>query len=158
MHFTPILLSLATAASAIDIRFFTGSKCNGGAELQCGGIGANTCCQIGYKVSSIGFFAIPTNWNVVTRSYVNGNACRGSDKANEFRNNGAATVCHGTQGLFAGNYRGGGYSFVSKRRAIDASDEEACVKPNLLVLEDGQKYKIDGLDDDVTEQMVYCPT
>jgi hypothetical protein len=160
MHFSPLILPLATVASAIDIRFFSGMKCNVGAFRACGNINPESCCHIDHKANSVGFFAVPVNWHLVTRSYVDkkGTLCFGDDKANEFNSNGATTVCHGTSGIFPGNYRGAGYSFIDKRRATDTSDKQACVKPNLLVLEDGKKYKIDELDNDLTEHMVCCPT
>ena len=156
MRFSSIILGLAAVASAVDIRFFSGSKCGGGALVQCGNQPPNKCCQNSYKVNSVGVYAIPSNWKLVTRSYRNGNSCASGDKVHEFNSNGATWVCHGTQGIFNGDYRGAGYSFLNKRRATDTSDDQECAKPDTLFLEDGQKYNIAGLGDAETEEMVSC--
>jgi hypothetical protein len=160
MQFPHLILPLAAVASAIDVRFSTAMHCGGGARLVCHNINPQQCCRIQVDANSVSFIAIATNWHLLTRAYreKQGTFCNSEDIMNSFTSNGATTVCHGTGGIFPGNYRGANYGFIDKRRATDTSDKKACVKPDLLVLADGQEYEIADLDDDVTAHMVCCPT
>jgi hypothetical protein len=152
MHYSSIILGLAAAAAAIDIRHYDNeSHCNGGVWMQCTNIAANTCCSgsNAHRTASIGFSAIPSNWKVVTRSYDHVSlTCSGDRLLHEFNSNGATSTCHGAPNAGA-TYGGGGYSFINGKRGAAAS----CVKPDTLV-KDGQKYAISDLDEDTLAQLV----
>jgi hypothetical protein len=76
MQLTALVLAFAAAASALDIRYYNDTNCGGGAAFYCTGINPNTCCTSeAVHHPSVGFAAIPTNWKITTRGYING-GCR----------------------------------------------------------------------------------
>jgi hypothetical protein len=148
-----ITLTLAAAASAIDIEWFGQENCRNGYGLMCRDVNPNACCngQRSGGWAAVQFANIPADWNVVTDAYSD-DYC--ASLVNEFRSNGNRFVCHGDNK----HYRSAGYHFFSKKRGtyIDmraASDEE-CVKPNELFLADGTTYAISGLADDQVAELV----
>jgi hypothetical protein len=75
MLYSTIILTLATAASAVDIRFFSEAHCKNAIGTSCVGAGVNQCCS-GRQTkgwNAVSFAAIPPNWDLLTRSYTGKN-------------------------------------------------------------------------------------
>ncbi|KAM7184090.1 hypothetical protein V8F33_013193, partial [Rhypophila sp. PSN 637] len=102
---------------------------------------------------SVGFYGIPTSWTLSVRGHSGGN-CRNTREVQRVANTNFRCL---TNGWFSG----GGYGFASKKRgaAVDALSElsarfpagsqEGCTsyaKPDLLLLADGGKYDIAGVE------------
>ncbi|KAK1999417.1 hypothetical protein LX36DRAFT_655553 [Colletotrichum falcatum] len=161
MYFSSALLvTLAATASAIDIRAYTGSGCDGG-WVGCAGINPNVCCVFSNSASSgrssISINAIPTNWRI--RGEANtGGGC--TYLANQQDSNGNTDICMTYSSR--GDRTGGSYWFLSRKRAEDESCPaeqpsggkcEAGVKPNTLGLADGTQYNIEGLADEKVQEL-----
>jgi hypothetical protein len=73
MQITALVLALAAAASAIDIRYYNDNNCGGNAAFWCTNAGPNVCCSSeAVHYPSAGFAAIPGDWKITTRGYING--------------------------------------------------------------------------------------
>jgi hypothetical protein len=101
---------------------------------------------------------MPSDWKLVTRSYKGNDRCQILVYA--LNANGAKDMCHGMGDAPFRQYHGGGYSFINtKRDMTDTCDGlgGACsksVKPDTLYLQDGQKYAITHIGEDVLDQLV----
>lgn len=96
---------------------------------------------------SVYFDFIPNSWNLQTRGH-RGNGCGNSFSAVNAR--GAVGICHGD-----GGYTGGGYSFLrSKKRAEEENAGKDCKPADTLYLEDGRKFSISGLKEEVLLNLV----
>ncbi|KAH9438250.1 hypothetical protein MCOR02_001888 [Pyricularia oryzae] len=155
MRFSSIVLGLAAAVSAIDIRGHDQDICRGG-YVACVNIDPNVCCAFDGK-ASIWVAAIPPAWRIRARS-MTGGGC--SYLATEGDNNGTQDIClaYTSRGLRTGAR----YWFLNLKRAEDetcpaAQPEggkcEASVKPNVLGLADGTEYNIEGLSDEKVAEM-----
>jgi hypothetical protein len=157
MLYSTIMLALATAASAIDIRFFGEAHCKNGVGLACNGMQPGGCCggqrQDGWAALSVG--AIPSNWDIYSRAYT-GEGCNNRDLLNQFRNEGRTDVCHGDNR----HYKSGLYRFAGKKmiRGMEMADRdvapEECEKPNTLYFADDSSYTISDLTDTQVEELV----
>jgi len=137
MQYLPALLTLAAAASAIDIRLHTDLHCNTvGVWAYCTNWGPNSCCGVDDAAYlSVAFVAIPTNWNVETRAYTGG-FCKNQRIVDSPEH--ANTVClHDQDGV--ARMTGGGYGFTNRKSTLGASSPDEC-RPDGLVLEDGTNY------------------
>ncbi|GKT44497.1 uncharacterized protein ColSpa_04678 [Colletotrichum spaethianum] len=140
MYFSALLLTLAATASAIDVRAYTSSGCDGG-WVGCANINPN----------------IPSSWRI--RGEANtGGGC--SFLANQQDSNGNTDICMSYSSR--GDRTGGSYWFVGRKRADDESCPaeqpgsgkcEASVKPDTLGLADGTKYSIIGLTDEKVQEL-----
>ncbi|KAF2742257.1 hypothetical protein M011DRAFT_391774, partial [Sporormia fimetaria CBS 119925] len=136
---------LAAAVSAIDISGHSESHC-GGRRVTWTNVGPDTCYgwPSGAIAYAFSFGAIPTNWRIQTRIYKEGGCRREAWVA---YSNGRDYVCMGS-GVNDQLYTGAGYGFNARKRSEGtASESEDCVKPDLLLMEDGQTYTLSGLDD-----------
>jgi hypothetical protein len=160
MLYSTIVLTLATAATAIDIRFFGESHCRNGIGYSCRNMNANSCCggQRSNGWAAMSFAAIPTNWDVYTRAYT-GENCYDGNLKNQFRSEGRSDLCHGDNL----HYESGKYYFASKKAirgmTIEERDEpQECVKPDTLYFPDDSTYAISSLTDAQVEELVcYSP-
>ncbi|WYZ44798.1 hypothetical protein EsH8_VIII_000114 [Colletotrichum jinshuiense] len=148
MRLAQILLGLAATVFAVDMRFFLDYNC-AGSFLLCANLNPNVCCATSQSriFHSVRFTAIPTNSNIECRAYASEN-CFG--RGDPIKSNGRTDVC-----LPSGNYSSGNFGIAFAKReeiATDGSGEE-CQKANLLVLEDGTKYNIATLDEDLLTGM-----
>jgi hypothetical protein len=77
MQLRIIVLLFAAVAHAIDITLFRGMGCGGGEGLVCTGMNPDQCCtsEYGESYRSIGFFAIPHEWEVWIEGY-RGGSCQ----------------------------------------------------------------------------------
>ncbi|KAK1961025.1 hypothetical protein LY78DRAFT_706793 [Colletotrichum sublineola] len=150
MYFSGLLLTLAATASAIDIRAYTGTGCNGG-WVGCANINPNVCCVYSNSASS-GRLSISVN------AASTGGGC--SFVANEQDSNGNTDICMTFSSR--GDRTGGTYWFVGRKRADDEScpaeqpDGGKCefgVKPDTLGLADGTEYSIAGLTDEKVQEL-----
>ncbi|KAF2205375.1 hypothetical protein GQ43DRAFT_468240 [Delitschia confertaspora ATCC 74209] len=157
MQFETILLGLAASVSAIDIRLRAGSGCTGAYQV-CTGINPDTCCGLSSaRFASVGYVAIPTNWRIQGRAYSNG-GCTTLVGLQTIQ--GTTNACINEPSGFA-TLSGGGYNFVSKRRAAvpieQCAAEKSCLsvaKPDTLVLEDETKYSIVDMAEPLLETLV----
>ncbi|KAM0237870.1 hypothetical protein ACHAP5_008878 [Fusarium lateritium] len=160
MYFSALLLTLAATASAVDVRAYSNTGCNGG-WVGCGGINPGVCCVFSNSASSgrlsVSVNAIPSSWRI--RGEANtGGGC--TYLANQQDSNGNTDICMTYSSR--GDRTGGSYTFVGRKRADDQSCPaeqpgggkcEASVKPNTLGLADGTKYDITGLTDEKVEEL-----
>lgn len=182
MYFSAILLTLAATASAVDVRAYSDTGCNGG-WVGCANINPGVCCVFSNSASSgrlsvsvnavraTSFFhlaygpietnksqQIPSSWRI--RGEANtGGGC--TYLANQQDSNGNTDICMTYSSR--GDRTGGSYSFVGRKRAADNSCPaeqpdggkcEAGVKPDLLGLSDGTVYNIADLSDEKVEELV----
>ncbi|KAL2876851.1 hypothetical protein SGCOL_007874 [Colletotrichum sp. CLE4] len=135
MYATQIFLGLIATVSAIDVY--------------------DDCCvrASGDVFRSIGFRAIPTNWNIVGRAHSGGD-CKNLKYVTQ--SNGAENICCG-----GSNYSGGNYGFVSKKRSEGTcAAAEGCAsvtRGDLMVFENGPKFNMTGLDDALYTELVNTP-
>ncbi|KAK1625125.1 hypothetical protein BDP81DRAFT_409454 [Colletotrichum phormii] len=142
MYATHILLSLIATVSAIDVYGYrSNEKCSGNDYIVCRNVNPEVCCTraSGDVFKSIGFRAIPTNWNIyVTQS------------------NGAENICCG-----GSNYSGGNYGFVTKKRSdgtcAAAGGCASVARGDLTVFENGPEFDMTGLDDALYTELVSTP-
>ncbi|KAI8296446.1 hypothetical protein K4K56_003652 [Colletotrichum sp. SAR 10_98] len=138
----------AASVSAINIHLHVGGG-RGGNTVVCTNINPNTCCGLsgGDSFPTAGFRGIPTNWNL---------ECMGhsGDNCNNLRE-----VQPARDTNFVCLYSGGGYGFAARKRAEDSSSSTGgCanqVKPDTLLLEDGGKYDIAGLEGAPLTELVH---
>ncbi|KAF2035423.1 hypothetical protein EK21DRAFT_84492 [Setomelanomma holmii] len=144
MHTMTKLISLLALAFtvpnilAIDIRMHTSSACGGNA-LLCSAINPGVCCSTDQGSWSIGFYGIPTNWNIHGSVYID-SSCAESPFS-DGNNNGNSFMCFDAP---AAVYHSAKYVFNGRRRGVV---EEGCKKPDMFVLESGVRYVITGLTD-----------
>lgn len=160
MHYlAPILalLFLTAFASAIDIHDFPDeSHCNGDYALY-RDAQPDGCYHWGGDLSSsYGFFAIPKNWRISTRSH-NGGSCHNLVMVKN--SNGRDVVCHGAKKPYYG-YTGAGYSFINDKRGepvAAANGTKECRGPDALVYRGGPTYELNGVDEATVQTMVSVP-
>ncbi|KAF2788439.1 hypothetical protein K505DRAFT_255545 [Melanomma pulvis-pyrius CBS 109.77] len=152
MQYFKIILALAAAASAIDIRFHNGGDCNGG-WIGCASIGPDNCCTSeAVHHPSVGFYAIPKNWKIGTRGFTNGGCSTLRASGDVF---GVDTSCLRA----GGNIFTGATYYFRNRKVAEATCEtgQTCKspqKPDLLGLEDGQKYQIADMEDHLLDVLI----
>ncbi|KAF1975101.1 hypothetical protein BU23DRAFT_459955, partial [Bimuria novae-zelandiae CBS 107.79] len=148
IQYLSVLLSLVAVTTAIDIRLISNSNCNGGVLVSCCNMNPNKCCGVNNAAfRSVQYTAIPTNWNVQTRSYEGGNCniLRGLLGPQH-----SGTVCMNEADCVA-RLTGGSYNFSNKKRG--AFNAEDC-RPDLLGLADGTTYVVKDLDTDLFDELV----
>ncbi|KDN61208.1 hypothetical protein CSUB01_12307 [Colletotrichum sublineola] len=134
MYFSGLLLTLAATASAIDIRAYTGTGCNGG-WVGCANINPNASTGGGCSF-------------VANEQDSNGN----TDICMTFSSRGDRT---GGTYWFVGRKRADDESCPAEQP--DGGKCESGVKPDTLGLADGTEYSIAGLTDEkVQELMLTC--
>ncbi|KAF2678434.1 hypothetical protein K458DRAFT_463605 [Lentithecium fluviatile CBS 122367] len=158
MHYLSLILGLTAAASAIDVRIHFKADCTG-ASYECLGLQPNICCYAESGVyPTIGFYGVPPSWNIETRGYSRSgdNRC-GNQRALE-NLSGGNFKC-----LRQGSFTGAGYGFRGKKRDVGGCDAEGeaegqtCTssrKADVLVLEDGVKYSLQGMEDKMIGELV----
>ncbi|GKT49281.1 uncharacterized protein ColSpa_09462 [Colletotrichum spaethianum] len=157
MKFLQALLSLAGAASALDIYFHTGPNCND-ASVICSGINPGVCCRAGgITYRSVAYRGIVPSWRIRCRSY-QGNGCE--IQRADSTVNGVNYQCHSFQNNY--NYNGARYDFVNRKRAEDtcAAEDGTCEstqQADTLVLEDGTHLRITELEEDPLEELQTAP-
>ncbi|KAM7200865.1 hypothetical protein V8F20_005107 [Naviculisporaceae sp. PSN 640] len=163
----PVLFGLVASVSAIDAYYHVGENCDG-PSVVCSNLNPGVCCTDGRtRADSIGYRGIPTNWVIAAKSY-GGSACDSSPAAREVSQN-TNFLCLRTR--FGNTVGATRYDFGanSKRRDDFSVSDNACLpgggdaeteactssqKPDQLVLEDGTKFDIAGLEDNVVDQMI----
>ena len=169
-----LIVSLAAAVSAIDIRLWVSSRAcqDSGAAAVCTGWNPNvkhpspspssspfkstnppthqTCCGVpSGSFPSVGFYAVPRNWYLEYRGHEGGD-CRNTKTIE-------ANLDLTFKCLTNGAYTGAGYGFRSKRR--DTGTDMGCVgeeekecngyqRPDLFETADGKKLSLVGLTDE----------
>ncbi|KAF1846860.1 uncharacterized protein K460DRAFT_392349 [Cucurbitaria berberidis CBS 394.84] len=156
MQYLSIVLGLAAAASAIDVRIHAGSNCDRGA-YECLNLTPNRCCYVESGLyGSIGFYGVPTNWNIECRGHSRSgdNRC-GVQKVTENLSGGTFKCLRG------GGFTGAGYGFRGKKRSSEVCDAETsgqtCTefqKADVIVLEDGKKYLLSGMEESLLDELV----
>lgn len=158
MLYSTIILTLAAAASAIDIRFFSEAHCRNSIGYSCTNVGPNSCCngQRSNGWAALSVSSIPTNWDVLTRAYT-AEGCADKDLLNQFRSESRSELCHGdNRGYKSGNYRFAGKKIRGISDARDVVSED-CVEPDTLYFADDSSYNISGLTGAQVDELV-CST
>ncbi|KAI4664803.1 uncharacterized protein J4E79_003101 [Alternaria viburni] len=146
-HFNTVL-ALAAAVSAVDIKSHGESHCKGVTHTYVNA-NPNKCYGLGGTSWAWSFNAIPTNWNLETRTHKDG-YCK--TLVHAWNSNGASTVCHGAA-VNNLKYTGAGYSFANKKRSEDTvfNSEDCIWKPDLLTLKDGTTYMLTDVEDETVK-------
>ncbi|CAG7558781.1 unnamed protein product [Fusarium equiseti] len=159
MHFSGLLLALATTASAVDLRAWTGSSCDG-AFLACVGLNPDVCCVFSESAGSgrlsVSVNAIPSSWRIRTQANTGG-GCR--YMANEQESEGRTDLCMAYNSR--GERTGAKYWFLGRKRSEDRSCPAeqadgkctATAEPNVLGLVDGTMYDIAGLSEEKVQEL-----
>ncbi|KAH8595483.1 hypothetical protein B0O99DRAFT_511918 [Bisporella sp. PMI_857] len=139
MHYLSIILGFATAVSALDVYLHsTTTDCSGPTSLVCTNLNPNVCCGLNSgTVPSIGFRGILYDWYIECRGYEGGRCNVLKTIETAYHTN---FVC-----LKNSPYTGAGYGFRGKKRGAAAVAEE-CTPPDLLILENGEKYSLVGME------------
>ncbi|RGP68821.1 hypothetical protein FSPOR_5027 [Fusarium sporotrichioides] len=160
MYFSTLLLTLAATASAVDIRAYLDTGCNG-AWIGCAGLNPSVCCVFSDSPNSgrlsVSVNAIPSSWRIRGEAYTGGGC---SSRVSDLDSNGNTDICmtYSTRG----DRTGGKYFFVGRKRADDESCPaeqsgggkcEAGVEPNVLGLADGTVYSIADLTDEKVQEL-----
>lgn len=149
------LTGLAATVAAVDIRIFHNERDCRGPIFSCPNIQPNTCCADGSALS-IGFAAIPGDWNLDCRTYNGGDRCGGRESVQ--RSNGRNFVCVNLDSF--DSMTGAGYGFAGKKArreggaVEDGTGNGRCVRPSQLELEDGTQYRLDTLTDEQFTELV----
>jgi hypothetical protein len=148
-HFN--ILALTAAVSTIDIRGHSESHC-GGNTVTWTNANPDTCYATGGVSWAYSFAAIPTNWKLQTRIYVNGGCNTQSWTANS---SGRDYVCMGAP-VNNVQYTGAGYGFNGSKKRSESigPDSQECGKPDSLTMKDGPTYALSGIDDATLKIMV----
>lgn len=165
-HYAPVLLGLVASVSAIDAYYHVGTNCDGPAVV-CSNLNPGVCCTDGRtRANTIGYRGIPTDWVIAAKAY-GGSDCSGSPQGREVSQN-TNFIC--LRARFGGTLGATRYDFGanSKRRDDFRPSDNACLpdgpdanseactssqKPDQLILENGTKFDIGGLEDDVVDQL-----
>ncbi|KAJ4253925.1 hypothetical protein NW762_010323 [Fusarium torreyae] len=127
-----------------DLYLHTNNDC-GGSSLVCSKFPPNTCCGTSTNNSPYQSVALRgsniQNLKLQLRGYDGGN-CKTLKTISG--NNGNPWICNRSNGF---RYTGCGYNPVSRKRAASELNTE-CQRPDALVLPDGTKYDLTGLNDD----------
>lgn len=163
MHFLNILNVFVSTASAIEIWFHLNQRYCWGHAIVCRKASPNVtasytidthslilfiqrCCyDSGGNSRSLSFEKIPSTWNLHVRGYYGGKC---SKLQVQGISNHDTRVC-----LSSSTYTGGQYSFVNGKREI-AEAKEDCTPPDVLVLEDGTEYTLNGLNNTQVDKLV----
>ncbi|KAF7531060.1 hypothetical protein G7054_g9229 [Neopestalotiopsis clavispora] len=155
MQISHILVGLVATVSAVDIYGYrSNEKCAGGDYIVATGVNPDSCSvsASGNVYRSISIRAIPTNWNIIGRAFTGG-GCKNLKFAAQ--SSGRTDICLGGD-----NYSGGNYGFATKKRSVAAGETCAatggCVakRGDLMVFENGPKYNMTSLDDDLYNELV----
>lgn len=146
------ILAITAVISAIDIRCHVKEHCRC-SVLSWVNAAPDKCYASGSVCWAMQFVAIPKNWRLSTRSHKN-DGCK--DIVHVFNSNGRDSVCHDAPEKRVA-YTGASYSFINKKRSKDvvAFDDQDCVKPDFLTIENGPTYTLAGLDDETVKIMVH---
>ncbi|EYB29736.1 hypothetical protein FG05_30214 [Fusarium graminearum] len=159
MHISGLLLAFAATASAVDLRAWTGSSCDG-AFLACVGLNPNVCCVFSNSAGSgrlsVSVNAIPNAWRIRTQANTGGGC---TYMANEQESNGRTDLCMAYNSR--GDRTGAKYWFLGRKRAAAKSCPaeqadgkcEATAEPNALGLVDGTMYNIAGLSEEKVQEL-----
>jgi hypothetical protein len=160
MHYSKFILSLDAAASAVDVRFYDNQQCGGNFWLQCTGIAFDTCCfgSLAHIGGAASVAWIPSDWRLLTRSYLGPECCKRENLLHEFPSNGATFIYHGAN-KEGKRYTGADYSFSQKTRgeAGTCDPGETCAKDqnsDTSFLQDRKKYAVSDIDEDSFERLV----
>lgn len=162
MQYSTILLALATAASALDIRLFGNNQC-GGAYSACVNMNPTTCCSHhnSARHPGIAFAAIPTNWNLQLRGWTNGGCGALAVSANTVGN--PHYCLKDPSPVLNTAFSGGGYKFNSRKRADPSTEQcdinaasacESVTAPSIFVLEDETTYAIADMPEPLLNELV----
>ncbi len=176
MQLLTIILGLTASVSAIDVGLRSRNACgSSGGGFLCTNLNPNVnilsfhelgtplnhtiynvppqlCCGIpSGSVTSIIFYAVPTNWYLELRGHEGGDCARLKTVDTLY---GRTEKC-----LNSGPYTGAGYSFRSNKREVQegacSSTPETCTPtmPDVLFLGDGQRYNIVDMDYGLVEEL-----
>ncbi|KAH6625726.1 hypothetical protein C7974DRAFT_377197 [Boeremia exigua] len=143
-----LVIALAASVSAIHIRLHAAADCTG-AYLECDNVDPIVCCTDSSDWwLAARFFAIPRGWTLRTEVFT-GRDCGKLLESWTATNN--RDKCMGGMATQGSAVQAGLYHFASVKGAVDEQSpaETGCTpqKPNVLALEDGQRYNISGMND-----------
>lgn len=167
---TLLLLSLVAFASAIDVLLHVGRHCTGIAHVY-ERTGGNACiATFSPNFGSVKFTWIPRDWNIQGRIYRLKGCDSGSQYGGDRQSNGRTELCANPAAnsdkivRSASWYRHPDQKVRRGEADIEVGEmevkrEEECVRPSFLQLEDGTRFSVVGMADDILDLMVsYIPS
>jgi hypothetical protein len=147
LHPLSLILSLASSATAISIRF--GGQCYNPTTVGCEDLNPGICCFVSPNRLSATLVAVPNEWNVRYDGYGDTN-CQNS-KFTVSRIPGT-TPCQARDGGF-----GSAAYFFNSRKLVRKEEGQECQRVDTFYAEDGSKYGISHLDDAGIQYLVRLP-
>ncbi|KAF9729223.1 hypothetical protein PMIN06_000125 [Paraphaeosphaeria minitans] len=143
------------AVSAIDIRFGSTKGCKG-VGASCLNFAPNRCCYLpdGRQSSHISFVAVPGNWKITMRGHVGSNCDSTSTAGGDSAGSGGSLQEYCYFGGSPAFIASGNYLFHSEKADASTTTPINGSLVNALILEDGTKYPLDGLDEDAIAEAV----
>ena len=143
MFYPSLVLTLAAAAAAIDIRMrpdFQGCAWSGGGWVGCGNLNPNVCCRPPAGMQTLWIAAIPNGWNIQAQAWFD-SGCSNRSPVLQGGWKVGPDLCEHTGG---NDMRGSSYAFQGRKRGADASS--GCQDVDTFVLADGTtQYNVTGL-------------
>ncbi|KAM7192121.1 hypothetical protein V8F33_008546 [Rhypophila sp. PSN 637] len=148
MIYPTLLITLAAAVTAIDIRMRRGNtncEWGGGGWVACNNANPDFCCYTGEGMGTIWLAAIPNGWNVEAKVWYN-TACNNRHPILQGGGRNGPNVC---ERAGSDTFRGGSYSFRSKKRDAATDASKGCQQADTFILADGvTQYNITGMASD----------
>jgi hypothetical protein len=147
------LVTLATAANAISIRFWnfagaqSGNNCGLSPGMGCENINPNICCFTGLSYGAVGLYNVPNGWNVHYMGYKE-KICTGNAIFDVNRIDGTSPCNYDPKG---GPVSSAFYAFRNSKAKRGNGE---CQKADTLYMADGAKYSIAHLDDGMRQHLV----
>lgn len=152
MFYPSLLITLAAAVAAIDIRMRRGSTAcdwGGGGWVACNNANPDFCCWTNDGMQTLWIAAIPNGWNIDGRAWFD-QGCRNRSPVLQGGGQNGPNVCERAGG---NDMHGASYVFRNKKRDTDASS--GCQQADTFVLADGiTQYNITGLPSDAINELV----
>jgi hypothetical protein len=148
------LLTLATTASAISIRFWhfagaqSGNNCGLDGAMGCENIQPNVCCYTGRAYGAVGLYNVPNGWKVYYKAYKE-KICSGPALFDVDRIDGTSPCNYNPKG---GDVSSAFYAFRNSKAKRGGGGE--CQKADTLYMADGAKYSIGHLEDGMRQHLV----
>ncbi|KAF1979799.1 hypothetical protein BU23DRAFT_637097 [Bimuria novae-zelandiae CBS 107.79] len=143
---------LIAVAMAIDLRFMNQPNCKGN-TVACLNLKPDTCCFVpsGRQFRHFSFVAVPGDWRIKMRGFVQYD-CNGALLEHDSeRVQGFKDYCFDTPAPTL-DIRSGRYWFLSNAREASTTPSTNCSLVDTMILEDGRRYALHGLDEDAISE------
>ncbi|KAH8732408.1 hypothetical protein GQ44DRAFT_766546 [Phaeosphaeriaceae sp. PMI808] len=147
MQFFKQILLLASAVSAVNVRFYESSAQCTGNYVVCNNLNANTCCGVssGQAKGAIFFLGLPNP--ALVRTYGRGERC--DNRIRQDRTTSPNWCVYNLPNAITG----GQWQFTSKRRGVEVRADSDCVRPDTGFVQ-GRQFNLTSLDNKAFEDFM----